>query len=106
MEQFDIKIERPKPDPIDEIIRLLKKILDCCLCCVTCGCYPGNSSSRRSSTFNGDSEFSSVLMDNERQAVQNLLLYLEDGKFNYINNTIPLGWEEDILTTRPPIHMW
>ncbi|XP_053383044.1 uncharacterized protein LOC123539888 [Mercenaria mercenaria] len=78
MEKFEIKIERPKPNPLDEIIELLKKILDCCLCCVTCGCYPGNTSSRRSSTFNGDSEFSSVLMDNERQAVQNLLLYLED----------------------------
>lgn len=80
MEKFDIKIERPKPSPLDELIDFLKKILDCCLYCVTCGCYPGNGSSRRSSEFNGESEISSVLVENERQAVQNLLLYLENGK--------------------------
>ncbi|KAL4217568.1 Vacuolar protein 8 [Mactra antiquata] len=78
MEQFEIKIERPKPNPVDEVINLLKRILDCCLYCLTCGCYQGNSSSRRSSTFNDDSSYSSILLDNERQAIQNLLRYLED----------------------------
>ena len=80
MEHFEIKVERPKPNPIDELITLLKKLLDCCLFCVTCGCYPGNESSRRSSSFNGETEYTSVLLETERQAVHNLLLYLEDGK--------------------------
>jgi len=80
MEQFEIKIEKPKPDPIDDLLDLLKKILDACLYCLTCGCYHGNGSSRRSSTFNGDSEYKAILLDSERQAVHNLLLYLEDGK--------------------------
>ncbi|XP_052272427.1 uncharacterized protein LOC127872947 [Dreissena polymorpha] len=78
MEKFEIKIERPKPSPLDELIELLRKLLRCCLNFLTCGCYNGNESSRRSSIFNGDTEFSSMLLDNERQAVQNLLLYLED----------------------------
>ncbi|WAR15900.1 VAC8-like protein [Mya arenaria] len=78
MEQFEIKVERPKPDPLEDIIDFLKRLLECCLSCLTCGCYHGNGSSRRSSVFNSDLELTSELRDSERQAVQNLLLYLED----------------------------
>lgn len=86
MEKFQIKVERPKPDPVDELIAVLKRILQYCLCCVTCSCYPGpDSSSSRSSSFNGDSEYSSILLDNERVAVQNLLQYLENGKSFFFN---------------------
>ena len=81
MEKFEIKVERPKPNPVDELIAILKRVLRYCLCFVTCGCIPGpDSSSRRSSSFNGESEYSSILLDNEREAVQNLLQYLENGK--------------------------
>ena len=81
MEKFDIRVERPKPNPVDEVIRILKRVLQYCLCCVTCGCIPApDSSSRRSSSLEGESEYSTILLDNEKEAVQNLLLYLENGE--------------------------
>ncbi|KAK3087016.1 hypothetical protein FSP39_000370, partial [Pinctada imbricata] len=72
--QFDITIERPKPDVLQEVIDFLKKILDFCLCCVTCGCY------RKQGETDGldADEYGMILLDNERQAVQNLLQYLEN----------------------------
>lgn len=33
--------KKDKQDVLDELIELLKKIVDCCLLVVTCGCYPG-----------------------------------------------------------------
>ena len=75
---FDIRIERPKPDILQDVIDFLKKILDFCLCCVTCGCY------RNQGETNGldADEYGMILLDNEKQAVQNLLQYLENGE-NY-----------------------
>ncbi|KAJ8322256.1 hypothetical protein KUTeg_000727 [Tegillarca granosa] len=76
MEQFEIKIERPKPSVLEEIIEVLKKILDYCLCCLTCGCYPGPGGDS-ANHINGES-YGMILLDNEKVAVQNLLRYLEE----------------------------
>lgn len=63
--------KKDKQDVLDELIELLKKIVDCCLLVVTCGCYPGLKKG-----LNGD-VFDTELMEGERRAVQNLLQYLE-----------------------------
>lgn len=71
--KFDIKIERPpsKPDVWDELLSILEKILDFCVCCITCGCY------KRERNGIVTDEYGMILLDNEKQAVQNLLQYLE-----------------------------
>ncbi|XP_046569813.1 vacuolar protein 8-like [Haliotis rubra] len=71
--EFEICIERPKPSAIDEVIDLLKKILNYCICVMTCGCV---ASYRSSSGINGE-EYGTLLLDDERVAVENLLAYLE-----------------------------
>ena len=63
-----------KPSVLDDIIALLKKLLDYCLCCVTCGCYPG-----RNRHFNGNL-CELELLEDEKEAVHNLLTYLDSGK--------------------------
>ncbi|KAK6167613.1 hypothetical protein SNE40_021596 [Patella caerulea] len=73
MKEFEIKIERPKPTPLDEILEVLHRILQYCLCVFTCGCYPGPQTGNG---LNGD-DYDSMLLDNEKQAVENLLSYLE-----------------------------
>lgn len=73
--KFDIRIERPpsKPDVLDELISILQKFLDFCVCCITCGCY------KRQKDGIVTDEYGMILLDNEKQAVQNLLQYLEKG---------------------------
>lgn len=73
--KFDIKIERPpsKPDVWEELLSILEKILDFCVCCITCGCY------KRERNGIVTDEYGMILLDNEKQAVQNLLQYLEKG---------------------------
>ncbi|XP_041361582.1 vacuolar protein 8-like [Gigantopelta aegis] len=73
MKEFDIRIERPKPSPVEELISLLRRILQYCLCIVTCGCVqvPPNGNS-----LNGE-EYGTMLLDSEKIAVENLLSYLE-----------------------------
>ena len=66
--------KQAKPDVVDEILRVLRKVLDCFLCCVTCGCY---GSPRRH--LHGDL-YESELMEDERVAVRNLLIYLGSGE--------------------------
>ncbi len=62
-----------KPDLLDEILHLLRKLLDYCLCCLTCGCYPGPRDNLTAEVYEAE------LMDEERQAVHNLLQYLHSG---------------------------
>lgn len=76
MERLQVKVETIKPGPVDEIISILKKLLNLCLCCITCGCYRGNNGDR---LRNGEL-YEVELLDSERQAVQNLLQYLDKGK--------------------------
>ena len=73
--KFDIRIERPpsKPDVLDELISILQKFMDFCVCCITCGCY------KRQKDGIVTDEYGMILLDNEKQAVQNLLQYLEKG---------------------------
>ncbi|CAC5369932.1 VAC8 [Mytilus coruscus] len=73
MEKFDIKIERSKPCVLEEIVDLLKKFLEYCLWCLTCGCYHRPSDSK---SFNGNG-YEMILLDSEKKAVQNLLHYME-----------------------------
>ena len=65
--------EGEKESVLDEIVSILKKLLNYCLCCLTCGCYPNNNA------YNGD-VCESELTDTEKQAVQNLLEYLDSGE--------------------------
>ncbi|KAL5013657.1 hypothetical protein ScPMuIL_007927 [Solemya velum] len=78
MAECNIRIERTKPDIVDEIKNVLKKILDYCLCCLTCGCYPVRNPSCSAS----GEEYHMVLLDTEKEAVRSLLQYLdeEDGE--------------------------
>ncbi|XP_076084970.1 uncharacterized protein LOC143055699 isoform X1 [Mytilus galloprovincialis] len=73
MEKFDIKIERSKPCVLEEIVDLLKKFLEYCLWCLSCGCYHRPSDSK---SFNGNG-YEMILLDSEKKAVQNLLHYME-----------------------------
>ena len=66
--------KQTKPDVMDEILRILRQFLDCFLWCVTCGCYHGP---RRH--LHGDL-YESELMEDERIAVRNLLVYLGSGE--------------------------
>ncbi|XP_046332262.2 vacuolar protein 8-like isoform X1 [Haliotis rufescens] len=76
--EFEICIERPKPSAFDELIALLKKILNYCICVVTCGCVAPH---RSSNGINGE-EYGTLLLDDERIAVENLLTYLETENCN------------------------
>jgi hypothetical protein len=77
METFDIKIERSKPCILEEIVDLLKRFLDYCLWCITCGCYHRQSDSK---SFSGNG-YEMILLDSEKKAVQNLLHYMELGLY-------------------------
>lgn len=76
-QQFEIKIEqsssRNKADVLEELIKLLRRLLDYCLCCLSCGCIPVPEQ-------NGslmDDNYEMILLENEKEAVSNLLQYLE-----------------------------
>ncbi|XP_060084838.1 uncharacterized protein LOC132564182 [Ylistrum balloti] len=76
-QQFEIKIERStstdKTNVLEEIVELLRHLLDYCICCLSCGCIPIPQE-------NGgliDDSYEMILLENERQAVSNLLHYLE-----------------------------
>ncbi|CAH1774891.1 unnamed protein product [Owenia fusiformis] len=60
-----------KADVLDELVELLKRALGYCLCCITCGCIPTPHGH-----VSGDS-YHDELMEEEKRAVQNLLLYLD-----------------------------
>ena len=66
--------KQAKPDMRDEVLRVLRQLLDCFLWCLTCGCYGGP---RRH--LHGDL-YESELMEEERVAVRNLLTYLGSGE--------------------------
>ena len=68
------EFQKKSPSIFDELVRLLQQILDYCLCCLTCGCYPGNGNG-----FNGDI-LETALTEEERVSVRNLLRYLDSGK--------------------------
>ena len=59
---------------IDEIIRILKKLWDYFLCCVTCGCRPVPGDPLAAEVYETE------LMEEEREAVHNLLKYLDSGE--------------------------
>ncbi|XP_069106513.1 uncharacterized protein [Argopecten irradians] len=77
-QQFEIKIERSistdKSDVLEELVSLLKKLLDYCVVhCLSCGCIP---LPQQTGSLIHDS-YEMILLENERQAVGNLLYYLE-----------------------------
>ena len=61
-------------DILDELLELLKRLLDTCLCVLTCGCY------RRRHNSANMPMYETELMEEEREAVQDLLNYLDSGK--------------------------
>lgn len=73
--KFDIKIECffLKFDVWEELLFILEKILDFCVCCIICGCY------KRERNGIVTDEYGMIFLDNEKQVVQNLLQYLEKG---------------------------
>ncbi|XP_048780187.2 uncharacterized protein LOC125683261 isoform X2 [Ostrea edulis] len=75
--QSGIKIERPhsKPKILEELISILRKILDFCVSCVTCGCCNRSAAEKVLSD-----EYGMILLDNEKRAVENLILYLNKGE--------------------------
>lgn len=77
--QSGIKIERPhsKPKILEELISILRKILDFCVSCVTCGCCNRSAAEKVLSD-----EYGMILLDNEKRAVENLILYLNKGREN------------------------
>lgn len=56
-----------KPGFFDELIRLLKRLLECCLCCLTCGCYPRPKDNLAHEVYEAD------LLEQEKEAVHDLL---------------------------------
>ncbi|KAL3892206.1 hypothetical protein ACJMK2_004438 [Sinanodonta woodiana] len=75
MKPFEKKTEESKPDILDELLALLKRLLNCFLRCVMCGCYHGDESDRMTVEHDNSGE---ILLDSEKQAVKSLLLYLEN----------------------------
>ena len=71
---FCLPKKKDKPDILEELIRLLKKLLDYCLCCLSCGCYPGPRDPLSAEVYDAE------LMEEEREAVHNLLKYLNSGE--------------------------
>ena len=63
-----------KPSILEEVIDWLKKMLDYCLCCLSCGCY------RPPGADLGVEATDSELMYGERDAVHMLLAYLDSGE--------------------------
>ena len=63
-----------KPCVLDDLIKWLKKMLDYCLCCITCGCYKAGVADIGVEVTNSE------LMYNERDAVHSLLVYLDSGE--------------------------
>ncbi|OWF43479.1 vacuolar protein 8-like [Mizuhopecten yessoensis] len=76
-QQFEIKIERSvstdKTDVLEELIQLLRSLLEYCLCCLSCGCIP----LPQQTGGLVDDSYEMILLESERQAVGNLLHYLE-----------------------------
>ena len=64
-----------KPGPLDELLRLLKRLLHGFLRCVTCGCYGVKDGGDVSWEV-----YDAYLMEEERTAVENLLAYLDSGE--------------------------
>ncbi|XP_033727812.1 vacuolar protein 8-like [Pecten maximus] len=76
-QEFEIRIERSlstdKTDVLEKLVQLLRRLLDYCLCCLSCGCIP--LPEQTGSLI--DDNYEMILLENERQAVGNLLHYLE-----------------------------
>lgn len=68
------EFQKKPPSLLDELVQLLQRLLDYCLCCLTCGCYPGNGNG-----FQGDI-LETALTEEERVSVRNLLRYLDSGR--------------------------
>lgn len=60
---------------LDELLDLLKKLLERFLCCVTCGCYPKPRDDQLHVEV-----YEAELMEEERDAVSDLLKYLDSGE--------------------------
>lgn len=62
-----------KPRPVEAVLHELRKILEYLLCVVTCGCFPGPQDELHTAQA-AEAE----LMQDEREAVRNLLAYLDN----------------------------
>ena len=70
-----------KTDLLDDVLDLLKRLLDYCLCCLTCGCYPGPGDDLHAEVYEAE------LTEEERTAVERLLGYLDSGNINPASST-------------------
>ncbi|XP_013398907.1 vacuolar protein 8 [Lingula anatina] len=67
-----IPTKKKKRDFFDELLKILRRLAGYCAYCITCGCYPKPDGSVE------DDANDPELLEGERRAVQNLLMYLEN----------------------------
>ena len=65
-----------KEDTLEKIVELFRRILRRCLCCITCGCIPVMD-------LDTEMQFEAELTEEEKAAVESLLLFLESSKIHF-----------------------
>ena len=67
------EVKGRKPSVWEDLIAILRKLLDLLVKCITCGCYSRPQENIQLEVYEAE------LMEQERTAVHNLLSYLDSG---------------------------